>query len=517
MDFTLRYLDTPQKLILLCALLSLLTSFGFFTLKRWKPALFFLMLFSFTGFLSAAFFDPFLHLWDERFHALVAKSMINDPFTPLLYETRLLEPLIDDWSTQNVWLHKQPLFMWQMALSMKIFGSHEWAARLPDVVLATVLVFAFFRSGKLLRNETTGYLSALLFVTTGFLFELVSGRQMLDHNDFVFVSYVSLSVWSWLELRLSGGKKWIVLTGLFAGCAILCKWLPGLFVFLIWFIFLMINKVFSRSKYREMLYALLVTLCIALPWQIYIFSMFPDVAAKEFALNTRHFFEVIEGHDGTIGFHFLRINDIFGFGALLIIPLAWLYVVIQEEKKLYWISLLLSCVFVYGFFSIAKTKMPAFTALAIMPSLLAFAALLDWIVQRLQIVLHMKIFRIVIPVLLLLLCWWRLNPATIAKHHALIEDPGPYWLGMRHNAEIFREMILTDNVVIFNATRGTYLECMFYTGLPSYDFLPDQKQLELLRENGNVACIIDASEIVLPDYYDEYDVISDDKPIMKNY
>ncbi len=29
--------------------------------------------------------DPFLHTWDERYHALVAKNMMVHPFTPMLH------------------------------------------------------------------------------------------------------------------------------------------------------------------------------------------------------------------------------------------------------------------------------------------------------------------------------------------------------------------------------------------------------------------------------------------------
>jgi hypothetical protein len=28
--------------------------------------------------------DPFLHNWDERFHALVARNLMHDPFKPML-------------------------------------------------------------------------------------------------------------------------------------------------------------------------------------------------------------------------------------------------------------------------------------------------------------------------------------------------------------------------------------------------------------------------------------------------
>jgi 4-amino-4-deoxy-L-arabinose transferase len=515
-ELSFRYLDSWQIMLLLSAIFCLTGSVILFALRKINIAMILLGVFALTAFLSAAFFDPFLHLWDERFHVLVAKNMMYDPFMPVLYQTPLLEHETSDWSTQHVWLHKQPLFMWQMALSMKIFGPHDWAARLPDVLLGICLVFAFYRSGKLLRNENTGYLAAFLFVSSGFLFELVSGKQMLDHNDFVFVSYVSLSVWSWLEYQFSDRKKWIFLIGLFAGCAILCKWLPGLFVYLIWFVFLLLNDSFRLKKYRELALALLVTALVVLPWQVYIFLRFPNIAAAEFALNTRHFFEVVEGHGGTIWFHFLKMNDIFGYGALVVIPIAWFYVLLKKEKQ-YWKSLFLACVFVYVFFSLAKTKMPAFTAITILPALLAAASLIDWLLARLKQAASGKLVSFLVPLLLLMLACWRVDPISVAGNHGMSKNTDNYWFGMRHNALIWKQMKLPENGVIFNATQGTYLECMFYTGLPAYDFLPSKQQLDILKDKGYVACIIDASDIELPTFYSGYQVITDDQIILKDY
>ncbi|MBP7399885.1 MAG: hypothetical protein KA954_09890, partial [Chitinophagales bacterium] len=67
-------------------------------------------------------FFPYLHDWDERFHALVAKNMMTHPFTPMLRANPVLPYDETSWTDGHIWLHKQPLFLWQMALSMKIFG-----------------------------------------------------------------------------------------------------------------------------------------------------------------------------------------------------------------------------------------------------------------------------------------------------------------------------------------------------------------------------------------------------------
>src|SRR3954464_6835379 len=76
-----------------------------------------------------AYLDPFLNPWDERFHALVARNMMDHPFSPMLVKDNLLWYDHTNWCGNHIWLHKQPLFLWQMALSMKIFGVSEFAIR----------------------------------------------------------------------------------------------------------------------------------------------------------------------------------------------------------------------------------------------------------------------------------------------------------------------------------------------------------------------------------------------------
>ena len=51
-----------------------------------------------------------------------------------------------DWITPTLggvpWLEKPPLYYWQAMLAYRLFGVSDWAARLPSVIDATLLVFA---------------------------------------------------------------------------------------------------------------------------------------------------------------------------------------------------------------------------------------------------------------------------------------------------------------------------------------------------------------------------------------
>src|SRR5579871_3405602 len=57
-----------------------------------------------------------------------------------------------DWVTARLdgvaYLEKSPLKYWLIAISFKIFGVHDWAARLPVALSAVVLCWLVFRMGS---------------------------------------------------------------------------------------------------------------------------------------------------------------------------------------------------------------------------------------------------------------------------------------------------------------------------------------------------------------------------------
>src|SRR5947209_2593929 len=89
--------------------------------------------------------DLFLHTWDERYHALVAKHLLAHPATPTLYDRPLLPYDYRDWRANHVWLHKPPLALWLMAaglgLGRAVAGAQgaELAMRLPGLLLSTAV------------------------------------------------------------------------------------------------------------------------------------------------------------------------------------------------------------------------------------------------------------------------------------------------------------------------------------------------------------------------------------------
>jgi 4-amino-4-deoxy-L-arabinose transferase-like glycosyltransferase len=252
--------------LLLVSLLGIVSLYFYIVKNNLRLAFAFLLLTGFIVRLLMASLDPFLHTWDEQFHALVAKNLMEYPLRPMLRVDPIMPYDIHAWCCNHIWLHKQPLFMWQMAIAMKIFGVNEIAMRLPSVIMGTLSILLIFDIARYwAKNNTVAYFSAWLFTFSFYSLELTSGRQGMDHNDVAFAFYITASLWAFTKYIGSDHLiKWGLLLGLFVGCAILNKWLTGLLAFGGWGLYMLLEKKLRTdwSKWMHLLCCLFVCLFV---------------------------------------------------------------------------------------------------------------------------------------------------------------------------------------------------------------------------------------------------------------
>ncbi|MCX6337650.1 MAG: glycosyltransferase family 39 protein, partial [Bacteroidetes bacterium] len=68
------------------------------------------------------------------------------------------------------YLDKPPMLFWLSALSLKLFGIHDWAYRLPSFGFAILAVYATYQFTLLYYNKTTAQLAAIVLATSQALF-----------------------------------------------------------------------------------------------------------------------------------------------------------------------------------------------------------------------------------------------------------------------------------------------------------------------------------------------------------
>ncbi|HRY97671.1 MAG TPA: glycosyltransferase family 39 protein [Bacteroidales bacterium] len=438
-----------------------------------------LLLYSF-----AALLDPFLNIWDERFHALVAKNLLAHPLKPTLYDDPVLDMAYDNWTIYHVWLHKPPLFLWQIALSFKLFGISEFSLRIPNILMGALLVPVSMRTAQRLTDRMTAYLSGLMVLTTVYFLEMVGGRQDMDHNDVAFLFYISLSIWSWTEYHHSGKRRWALAAGAFAGLAILCKWLPGLLVYLGWGAFLLMSRRFSLKENADLLRALGLTVLVALPWQVFSFWAYPEESVAALQANARHFTEPMDGQSGPWWFHFARFPLIYGKWSVYFIGpalfLLW-YRASDRRLALAWLVMIAG---VYLFFSLAVTKMGSFTVILLLPVSIALAALFREGLTQVERWGGRRLRALVLPLGVIALVALRVDVEALQARHTLWQPDNQYTRMLMHNREVFRSLDLPPDAVLCNVKGRHYIEAMFYTGLPAYGLIPDEAQLRDLEAKG---------------------------------
>jgi 4-amino-4-deoxy-L-arabinose transferase-like glycosyltransferase len=160
------------------------------------PAFFFLWKLSAFGLIGA----------DEPRYAQVAREMLarHNWVTPTLGGTP--------------WLEKPPLYYWQAILAYRVFGVSDWAARLPSVVDAFLLVVAIYFFLRRFRPgvELDG---ALIAATTAG----TVGFSRAASTDMPLTAMFAICMLAWYGWFESGEKKYLLGFYLFLALAMLAK------------------------------------------------------------------------------------------------------------------------------------------------------------------------------------------------------------------------------------------------------------------------------------------------------
>ncbi|MBS1623580.1 MAG: glycosyltransferase family 39 protein [Bacteroidetes bacterium] len=414
--------------------------------------------------------DPFLHDWDERFHALVAKNLSQHWLLPTLIDQPVLPYAPRDWTTEHIWLHKQPLFLWQMALSIRIFGATEFAVRLPSLVMTSVLIIIVYQIGRQVFSGVIGYIAAFILSCYEPLLEMNSGMLSMEHNDIAFVFYITLSVWAWIYFEQRRSRRYLLLMGFFAGCAVLCKWLTGLLVFsgFIFYHLFLTRDFFTKNTLVNLAKALGICMLTFLPWQLYILCQYPAEAHFEYAYNSNHFFRVVEGHRHEAWFYLNILPDYYR-GLQYLIGVALLVTLLPGRRSRLSAALSFMFILVYAFFTIAQTKLPSYVMMVVPIGLLLISAVIGGLLIS---VWHRCVLRYIagsvlfIALLLRFINW----PLIVENHFATDTWQGFTRAYLQPRADMYRSVAghLPPSSVIVNLEPHQEINAMFYIGMPAY-------------------------------------------------
>lgn len=367
--------------------------------------------------------DHFLFQWDEQFHALVAKNLMTDPFTPRLMNGPDKTYPANEWFLCDIWLHKQPLFLWQMALSLKCFGVNLIALRLPSVLLhALTSVFVYSISKRYLPHFYS-VLAAVLYGFSGYLNDFSTGAIGMDHNDIAFFTYVTGSFWALLHYWDHPKLKWAIYIGAFAGAAVLTKWLVGLVVFSGWGMSILLFQRSSLLHWKHLFSSFGIALLLVLPWQIYCYVSFPSSYLYELHYNSRHFTEVLEGHTGDWLTYFDGMRDIYGAGdAMRYFVLIGLCIGIYKawsQRSKQWFLACFVFIEIYVFFTLAATKLNGYTIIVACFGFIFLLLPFQTILNKIPKASTWRLPPILSSLLILILLTLHFHPRSVIERHLL--------------------------------------------------------------------------------------------------
>lgn len=322
--------------------------------------------------------DPGLHPWDERYHALVAKNLAEDPLEPTLYADPLLPHDDANWTVAHIWLHKPPFAMWCMALSIKILGPHVLAVRLPSILFACLAVVLSHSLAKSLVSLRVAFWSALLFAINGHLIELASGRTSTDHVDAILVALILAGAYAGVRMAQQRSFFWACISGACMGLAFLTKTWPALLVCPIVFVALLSYSASTPAHSMALFGAVVLTaLVIVLPWQLHVHATFPTSMLRASAATFDHFQQDIETHARPWYYYLAQIPMM--HGELAPLAILWSIVMIIRKRSRPPLLLLAWVIVPFIVFSFARSKMPAYTAIAAPAVFMLIAMVLsDW-------------------------------------------------------------------------------------------------------------------------------------------
>ena len=321
-----------------------------------------------------------LHLfdWDEINFAESAREMIRT----------------GDYSTVRIdylpFWEKPPLFIWMQALSMKVFGIGEFAARFPNSVCGILTLLCLYRMGKRIYDRNFGLYWMMAFAGSILpFFYFKSGIIDPWFNLFIFLGIMNFIFM--LDARLPGVRRVRALVaGLALGLAVLTKGPVGVLLFLLTTgVYWTINRFRMRIGWKEAVIFLLALILSGGAWFIIQVLKGNDAMIGEFMQYQVRLFRTRDaGHGGFLFYHFVvLLLGVFPASLFALKGFRRNYYDSGIQKKLrIWMVTLLLVVLVV--FTVVRTKIVHYSSLAYFPLTYLAAAVVYKIVNN-----HLRNYR----------------------------------------------------------------------------------------------------------------------------
>jgi 4-amino-4-deoxy-L-arabinose transferase-like glycosyltransferase len=169
------------------------------------------------------------------------------------------------------YVEKSPLIYWLMANSFRVFGVHDWAARIPMALAAVLLAWVVYRYGRWAFEERAGYYAGLVIATCVGLF-LFTRIQI---PDVMLTLTTCLAYWAFqraADLEEAHPRRWAAVLAASLGVGVMLKGLIALVVPVggILAYLVLTRQLLSREVWKRLhlFSGVGIFLVIAAPWHV---------------------------------------------------------------------------------------------------------------------------------------------------------------------------------------------------------------------------------------------------------
>ncbi|MDZ4666598.1 MAG: glycosyltransferase family 39 protein [bacterium] len=264
-------------------------------------------------------------------------------------------------------MEKPPLFFWLQALSMKIFGVNEFAARFPNALIGIITLLVIFEIGRKWFNTkfallwvlmVTGSLTPHLYFKTGIIDPL--------YNLFIFSAIYQLFLYT-----QNKQAKHASLLGVFLGFAIITKGPVAVVVLVLSFlVYWALHRFKPFFNWLHLLYAAGFALLLSVFWfGVETVENGPVFLVEFFKYQADLFLNPVAGHGQPVWYHPLVLLLGCFPASIIALPILFKRWEVNENnaqsgllrmmRLFFWVVLIL--------FSIVETKIVHYSSLCYLP------------------------------------------------------------------------------------------------------------------------------------------------------
>lgn len=314
--------------------------------------------------------------WDEINFAESAREMLE---TGNIAEVQInYQPFVE----------KPPLFIWIQAISMKVFGINEFAARFPNALMGLVTLLTFYFYGRKLYSERFGFLWALCYFGS-ILPNLYFKSGIIDpmFNYFIF----NAVYWIFRSFNsIEKSTRLTIVSGLFSGLSVLTKGPLGLVLIILCVLVYWVSMKFAKIiSVKKLLIFFFSAIIVSSVWYILIMLKNGTGFFMQFVQYQIRIFTTSDaGHGQPFYYHFVVIAiGCFPISILALRKLipASLFRGNQNRDKFdfgLWMQILFWVVMIL--FSISITKIVHYSSLAYFPLSFLAALYLNELLEKKQ-------------------------------------------------------------------------------------------------------------------------------------